>query len=438
MKRNIAVLVLTAFMLQMLALTSYAADSDNKWSISYYGGFAPESTRASYAAQISNGISYDGDMALNVVCMAASRNDADYIEIKNTLAEELKTGRYTLEFYVRKNSRSGGGEVHIGDTVIDTENMDITSADAPNGSDNWSKYSKTFDYTGSGDKTLTFRFYSRIVSYIIDNVSLTAEGDNTNQIGDPGFEEYFEDKGGEQDEPYDTEPYQPKSMRFTKMNDRASLNWKNPAADTLSKISVYDVTDGEGVLLTDELSTEANKIIYCYTDELASGANYIYKIVFSFTDKGDYIYYLGGTPSPKVSEQTFGKWMFSNNMGGKYEYVPSVAYVDGTEAHSGDASFKMASSVSMISEDNMNGNIYMKLQQKLPLEIGKTYKISFWIKADDLSHNFNATMWFDLFNGNGGRPVIGSNGTYDWKKYEYDYTYGLEAAHDQDILLLFY
>ena len=437
MKRNIAFAVLAAMLLQLCTFAVYADDGDNSWSISYYGSFEQESERANYAANISDTASYDGSMALNVKCMAVSRDDANYIEIKNPLAGELQPGRYTLEFYVRKNSQSGGGEVHIGNTVINTEDMDKTAASAPNGSKNWKKYSASFDYDG-GDNVFSFRFYSRIASYIIDNVSLTADGTGKNLIDDSGFEEYFEDPGELPDDPYDTNPYQPKSMRFTKRDTSASLNWKNPSTDTLSKIKVYDVTDGKNELLTDELSTESGKIIYYYADDLISGFCYTYKIVFSYTDKEDYIYYLGGNPAPKVSQKTFGRWTFFNNEGGKYQYVPSAGYVDSTVAHTGEAAFKLATNISLISDDNMNGNIYVQLKQNVAMEEGKTYRYSFWLKGENTSRPFNATLWFTNFDDGSGRNLPDTTGTYDWKHFEYDYTYGSDANHRQNILMMFY
>lgn len=438
MKKIVTLFTSLVLILQTFSF-AYASDSQNKWNISYSGDFAQESAREKCVAGISNASRYDGDMSLNIKCDVKDRDENSYIEIKNSLAATIEAGRYTLEFYVRKNSSSGGGEIHLGNTVINTEDMTKTDAsNAPSGETNWKKYSYTFDCEADNSGILSIRFYNRIKSYTIDEMSLTAEGGEDNLIGDPGFEEYFEDTGEDDETPYDTAPYQPKSMMFTKMNTRISLNWKNPSTDTLKKISIYDITNGDEILLTDELSTTPDKIIYYYVDNAISGVNYTYKIVFSYTDKEDYIYYMGGSPSPILASKTFSKWTFANEMGGSAKYVPSECFIDGTVAHSGDASFKMKSNISLLSEDDMNGNIYMKMQQSLPLEVGKTYKISFWLKGSEVSNDVNATMWFDLFNDTYSRVIPDSKGTFDWKYCEYDYTYGLNDAHDQNTFLMHY
>jgi len=440
MKKKIAYLLTSVLLFQTAGYMSVqAADSDNSWKISYYGEFEDEAERETYVADITNAAAYDGDMSLNVKCPLSRYDENSRIEISNTLMSNLETGNYTLEFYARKNSKSLDGEVHIGDTVISMADMNIAAVDAPSGEDGWKKYSYSFDYTAKSTSDFSFVFNYRIISYTIDEISLVLTGTDVNLIGDPGFEQYFDESTiDDKEEAYDTQPYQAKTFMYTKLNDGVSISWKNPSTDTLSEIQVYNISSGELVLVSDEIPTDPERVVYFIEKGLISGMDYTYKIVFSYTDKEDYIYYMGGQPSPKVSSMKFGAWTFENEMGGAAGYTPSNAYIDTTEAHSGEASFKMYMNSSLLSSDGMAGNIFMKLWQTVPLEAGKTYKIGFWIKGEEVGSNVCANMRFDLFNGMYGRDVVGSKGTYDWKYVEYRYTYGLDDAHDQNIFLMHY
>ena len=96
-------------------------------------------------------------------------------------------------------------------------------------------------------------------------------------------------------------------------------------------------------------------------------------------------------------------WQISRQGGAQGTYT----YADDT-AQSGVYSMKISNSSGLAS------NVYCNLTQKVTLEAGKTYTLSFYAKADGANGcSFRPDGW------NLGKNDI--SGTYDWKKFTYEY-----------------
>lgn len=78
-------------------------------------------------------------------------------------------------------------------------------------------------------------------------------------------------------------------------------------------------------------------------------------------------------------------------------------------AYNGDYSLKISN------ETALSSNVYCNLVQKVPVEAGKTYQISFYAKAEGANGcSFRPNGW--------KTSKISISGTYDWKKITHEYT----------------
>ena len=63
------------------------------------------------------------------------------------------------------------------------------------------------------------------------------------------------------------------------------------------------------------------------------------------------------------------------------------------------------------------------MQKGFDMEEGKTYAISYWVKADGNADNLKSTVgWSALYNGYTSDVIEGTSGSYDWKKLSFTYT----------------
>jgi len=437
--------IITAFVLlfQLFpALVSANTEDGLDWEYTYHGTYADDSMREGHVAGVSEVYSYDGDRALNIKCYTSERNDENYIEIKNQFKKSLASGKYVIEFYVKKNNTASDGEIHIGDKVIKCSEMDIAAAAAPSGETNWKKYSTEFDYTASENDYFSLRFFNNVKTYFIDNISFVANGTTENMLSDSGFEERSVVDPVPEPDP-DPEPdippvienqseYEPEKLMVSNTNNTLILNWINPAAETLEKITVYDITDGEDVFVSDELNITPSKTVYHKLENLTDGKKYQYKVIFSFADIGDVTYFLTGTSSGSTTKKYGGLWTGLGNKAGTAGYCPADSMIDTEVYNSGKASLKIVSNIDD-SYSEMVSNIYYNLYQTLPLELGKTYKISFFVKTENTKSHVQSHMSWVKFDGQNVNYIPDSKGTMDWTKVEYEYTYS-----EKNIFMILY
>ena len=100
------------------------------------------------------------------------------------------------------------------------------------------------------------------------------------------------------------------------------LSWKNPSSKTLNGIKVYDITDGENTFITSDFSLTPSSYVHYPINGLTVGKDYQYRVIYSFSDRKDTVYYLTGKtieinePSGNENKnltvtsgaKTFGKW----------------------------------------------------------------------------------------------------------------------------------
>lgn len=431
--KKIYIITAMVFLLNSLGIVPVSAD-DADWTVNYAGDFADESKRGDFYSEISNAYVFEGNKALTTRCYISKKTDSNYIEVKGYLSEPVTDGEYTLKYYAKLGGKTAEPEIYVGDTQI--TDFSVSAAEAPSGDSNWKEYSKTFTYSGEPADSIKFIYYYRVETYSVDNISLTAAGSDENLILNPGFETGNQEPDHEPEPEPEPEPdpepgvdyeiietdYQPKVMQLSTAGGNAfNLNWRNPASDKLIGVKVYNITDGKEKLLTDSISTVPSKIIYYTVDGLAPGTDYQFKIVFSFDGEEDGIYFLGGATASYTEIYKKGSWQISRLMMGAAGYCPADLYIDNTVSHSGESSIKFVSNINT-AVPALSGNIYLKLDQTMNLEEGKTYKISYYVKGKNVKKGPGIHMSWKAFNGE-GLNLGGHEGTYDWRQKTYTYTY---------------
>jgi len=451
MKKNYAILLVLTFLLQCLGLPTVTAQN-NGWTVTYFGDYTEESVRDSFSGELSTKYKAEGTQSLLVKCRTSEKKEGSYIEVKNPLTKELESGKYNLSLYV-KISGEIDGRILFGDSEIDISE-DVTKTETTvTGEKNWKIYSVEIDYTKTDDNFLRLIFEDYIKSAYLDNVVLTAEGSDENLVVDPGFEgeittegttgsggddsgntggdntnpdDGTDTGGGNLDDgkPYDTNPYQPVSIMSSGYKSGVLLTWKNPSTATLTDIKVYDITSGEEVLLSDDIPTNPSKVIY-FKHECTGETPNQYKVVFSYSDKEDRIYWLSEFPGDKGAQMS-GGWSLREYMDGAAKYCPADVYIDTTTGYESGASLKIVSNIDR-SISELQSNIYVLVVRTTKMEAGKKYYISFMVKGENVVNAPQAHMNFVKFEDS-ANTVSGVTGTTDWTKKEHTYVYTKQNA----------
>lgn len=424
MKKILSVLIVSAIFMQ-ISVFSPAYAKDGNWEIGYYGEYASDDMRGNHNAEISGANAYDGDKALSVKSWTNVRNEENYVEALNDFSTIVSPGEYTLKFYVKKNSRTTGEpDIIIGETVVSGSEMTKTPVE-----NNWIEYSKEIVSESDADK-IVFRFYDYIQLYVIDNISFISDT-GADFVVDGGFEEYYVPIVEEE---YDTTPYQPWKILFSPSADSVGLSWQNPLTDELTGVKVYDITSGDEILIYDDIPAEPGAYVYRKVENLKAGVYYQYKIVFSFSTKSDYIYFLGGAPDSSMSKKA-GQWSLTRNRVGTAGYCPGEIYIDSNVSYDGDASLRFMSNVNL-GVDEFKSNIYLMAQRGIDMKDGSRYKISYMVKTDKLASDFQTHMNWNAFEGMDSLYTRGYTGTNDWQKIEYEYVYTSDKSNGNILTFL--
>lgn len=427
MNRNIiAVFMSLCVIVQGICISFAQGESIQGWSITNYG--EGNNDEAKFSAAVTTEYKYDGEQSMMVKYQIATKDESKYIEIKNSLTDNMPSGEYTLSFYSKGSAAPDHTVVSIGEQKKFTysEMEAPISVEAPSEETGWKKYSVVFDYTEQEQSFLAFRFYARIMTEEIDNVSLIFNETGEDYIYDGGFEDYLEEEDDEPEEIYDLKEYQPTNFNVYKLSNGLVLGWKNPSTKELSEIKIYDVTDGSDSLTTNEISTTPGGIVLYKIPDLEIEKLYRYKIVFSFTDKPDVVYI--AEDSTASVTQTGGAWSLLTRTGNA-GYCPANIYVDETVSRSGKASLKLESNIDR-NVPELLSNVYVNARQTLPLNVGSKYRFKFYVKGENVSQAPQIHMNWVGFDGRGttdGTLI----GTYDWKEVSYTYT-----CKDQFMLII--
>lgn len=399
-------LVILALTVLLPSAVVYAEGADD-WEINYVGAEKEEKRYAEFDYDNKTG----GEASIKVVYDVKPKDETKYLELKNPLSGEMKSGSYTLSF-MGLGSLSSYTEISVSDVNIFSHKNDMTAEVQDNG---WTKFSVTFDYTQQENNFVAFRFYRSIAGLYIDDVALTVSGSDENLIVNGGFEGSGDSV--QEDIPYDTTGYRPKNVLCSPGNGMIDINWRNPSTDELVDVKLYDITDGE-VLLSDDISTIPNAIINYPITEVGDGTRY-YKIVFTYRTKPEFTYYTGGAAASGL-DSYIDTWKIRRIRSAETSYCPAEAVVDSDVARTGNASLKLVSNIDRTLA-NLQKSTYIGVQFEAPLKAGKKFRIKFCGKSKNadyqlLTVTMQGSSWksrytTDIFKGT----------TDDWVEYSFDH-----------------
>jgi len=409
MNKKIFAIINTIALVCMMFQPVMAEDiTIEKWNITYAGSGAESIERENnYAGMIDN-YYFDGAYALVVKypdCVEDGR-----IVVENEMTEELAAGTYTMSFYARGSVSANYTTAGIGESFqynINADNWTIESNIPGADTKNWKKYSKTIEYTGGSDK-LCFIFRGWTNGWDIDCVSLTDES-GKEYVQNPSFEEISETIVSE----YESAAYDPVNLIATPISGGLAISWKNPSTKNLKSMELYDITSGETVLVGDEFDNTPEAYNTCKITKLSNSSVYQYKLHISYRDGTQTEYFTYGIPS--ANDKQFSPWGITISKTSEQGFSPMEYSIDTKEVYEGNASLKVVSNI----KGGM-GNVFALFTQKVAVEPGADYRLSFMAKAINNKADLKITNSWNLLDGNTKQEVTNFKGTYDWKEFRVD------------------
>ncbi len=374
-----------------------------------------------HISEIRESASYEGLKSLYMDCYETQKNEENYIEVKNSLVRTPEAGEYTLKFYVKPGQYgtwTGTFDVSFGNQTYTVDAGSGSKVTAPSGEPGWVEKVLNFNYDGNGDGALYIKAYCNLFEAHIDNVSLTLSGSDENLVSNGDFEGGNTGDTPDVEESYDRTGYIPKNLMISPGSNILGINWKNPAISP-SKISLYDISSGEEVFVTDEFSKISNATVLYKITGLTNGTAYKYKLVFDFGSKGKDSYYLCNTPSGSEGDRV-DNVEFKRFMSGTAGYCPGELIIDNTSGYDSQSALKFVSNIDS-SVEEMKSNIYMMFGMYFEGMTGGRYEISYKYKAENLKKNYQAHMSWSAFENEG--LFVNSIGSTDWITKKYMYTY---------------
>jgi len=416
MKKLYSKLLLLILTFQLVTMPVSASESDD-WQFGTKG-----SLESFHISEIRETASYEGLKSLYMDCYELQKNEANYIEVKNNLTITPEAGEYTLKFYVKPGQYgqwTGTFDVSFGNQTYTVDAGAGSRISAPSGENGWIEKVLNFNYDGNGDGALYIKAYYNLFEVHIDALSLTISGSNENLIVNGSFEDGVTEEPPATEEIYDRTDYKPKNLIISQGSNVLSINWKNPSVSP-AKISLYDISGGEEVLLTDGFLTTPKKTILHKITGLSAGMAYKYKLVFEFEGKGKDSYYLCNTPSGNDRVE-FDNIAFIRNMAGSAGYCPGELIVDNTVGYNSSSSLKIVSNIDS-SQEELASNIYLMFSMKFKeMTAGGRYEISYKYKIDNLKKDYQAHMRWNAFENED--LFVTSAGSTDWVLKKHMYTY---------------
>ena len=395
---------------------------------------------------------------------------AEWIVVRNMDLNLSQPGKYRLSFSLHPSVASDkNGEtdlataeksINIGfgaknwniSQIIDTQDeFSLTrTVDETTG---WATYTSTpFEYDGQAGDTwmgpevssFWFWFYNNWTlgnpasgtTVYMDDIEVVRVDEFGNTVGEnlivnPGFEEYEE--AGRPEQMY--EPINP--MMGLSTNTDLTLAWKNPKVDdgdSITSIKIYDVNGNEDVEIVPETPldlTPGNVVKYPISGR-EYGVNYYYKIVFEFAEHDAAEVTISGTPKENIwTGEYFTKgWVLDggHRRGDTEGKLPIGEFAIDTEVkHSGKASLRV-NPLAVREGNDVDMALLAGDLGILPLS-QQAYKISFWMKADDLSGVITPDF-------NWARPTSSMfSGTSEWQYHEMIMDYPYETGFFNDLAI---
>jgi len=412
---------LLAFSVTAQSFASFSAFAANGWTVSYFG--TTNTNRDNYYAVVSEESKYEGDSAMEIRYGGAPVA-GNYVEIKGSLNAELTDGaEYTLVFY-NKGSASSFTDICIGNniTVKYADMVKESASDSPSGETSWSKYTYNFTYSDGGEDYILFRFSGRTTPTRLDSVGIFEKNSIENLVVDSGFEGVEEEAPSE--EPFDTTEYQAHEFIAAPGNGKIGLSWVNPVTGDLSDVELYDITNGEWILLSDEISNTPSAVINYPVEGLTNGASYRFAVKFEFKSKPAFTYFVSGSPASGNVAGIGDKWRFEDFKNGAAGYCPANMSLS-DDTMSGDGySVRFRTNIDKTVPD-LSGNIYLRYYHSIEAEANANYKLTFKAKCEGIDGKIQL-LWnwnpFDEYAPSWACPEL--TGTKDWAEYEYTLTSG--------------
>lgn len=270
----------------------------------------------------------------------------------------------------------------------------------------WTEKTKNFVKTDN-ISSFTFSVAQKSDGIWIDNVRIGTYDAETDTFT-PLIEETFEPN------PNDYEPVNFFMAPGTQGVN--SISWINPNVQNLTNISLYQVTESGETLIGDQYDTTGGlRQVYELSTSIICA-----KIVFTFDDQSTIQMY-AAIDNNTLWGDSIPEWNFGLNQQGDFPYNPAKFVVDPDEnaGEPGTASAKFVSNHTR----SIDKTFVTAMQKGLEMEEGKTYAISYWVKADGNADNLKSTVsWSALYDGYTSDVIEGTSGSYDWKKLSFTYT----------------
>lgn len=331
------------------------------------------------AAEYTDGVSGN---VLHIKFSRAKTGDT-WLYAKNSLSDTLVNNqKYDFSFYAKGTFNVSCICIGIGtsadgltqDAMInmnDTGKYTVTSK-----GNGWSLYQfNNLRYKGGGS-LFGIMILGLCDDLYIDNVSLVRHNETGEIIIDGGFEETdfteTEDVGNQS-------AYAPTNLIATQRTGHIMLSWRNPENTNLSKVSLYDITTGEAVKLSDTLSKTPKEYVNYDVTGLEEKSKHTYKVVYEFGKATTTEAIVSGTASDIRDANLLATYISGNH--------PGTSYIEHDDVHSGNCAARIISN-----KQKWEGNNYIRMQTgAIAFNESKEYEISLWIKgtfAGDESINY--------------------------------------------------
>ncbi len=300
------------------------------------------------------------------------KQNETYLFIENSLNGNLvKNKYYDFSFYAKGTFENKGIYAGIGTNenltsggmVSFLKTARYTTEDKGN---SWKLYKfSNILYDGSGNH-FRIKIVQKCSSLYVDDVTLTLHNDTNNLIVDSGFENstYVEtdDIGNSAD-------YAPKNIAVAQRTGHIVLGWKNPKNANLSKVSLYDITEGDEKKITDSLSKTADGYVEYDVKNLEEGKTYTFKILCNFGKVTTTETIVSGTASEK-RPSTLMNMSYQGNH-------PGTAYIDHSDTHSEGGALRVISNKPV-----WTSNDYLNLDtDTVNFNDTDEFEVSVWLKG---------------------------------------------------------
>ena len=367
------------------------------------------------------GITYDegvqSDNEFVCVTNEKSRSGEYSVLIKNTVTSEAEAigiyqdgfvasaGEYKLTFWLSgeysgwKTMASLSGGKHVGCNLDECTVVDTAGR--------WTKYEYTFVVEEGNTNTSLYiiREGSSNAMYI-DDISLT-DANGNELLANGGFE-----VKGDLDACINPVVYP------TSEGNAITLSWVNPAK-AYDEIKIYFDGELQTGVEVEEITTAANKFNQFYYSGIE---NYTEHTVGLEAIRGGEIVYSCELPvwtddlgmaTSYAGNQYLGAWKYVRMENTDHGYANTVASVDYEEKASGESSIKMTGNI-----EKLKHQVYPNIQQKVTLDRGIKYVLSFKAKLNNVGSLFVVLETSDIGEKFWEREYIVSNTTSsDWKTY---------------------